>query len=117
MQGMMVNIGGESFQAALHDNKAVNALIERLPIKLHMRELNGNEKLYCLREELPTESKQVGSIHTGDIMLFGSDCLVLFFDDFRTYYSYTKIGHIEDTKGFTNTLGSGTVEVIFHVEG
>ena len=44
-------------------------------------------------------------------MLFGSDCLVHFFEDFSTSYSYTRIGHIEDAG--CSTLTSGTVEVTF----
>jgi hypothetical protein len=46
-------------------------------------------------------------------MLFGSDCLVLFFEDFSTSYSYTRIGHIEDAGDFVDTLTSGNVEVTF----
>ena len=48
-----------------------------------------------------------------NIMLFGSDCLVLFYDDFKTSYSYTRIGHIEDEDAFVNELSGGTVGVTF----
>lgn len=80
---------------------------------LPMEELHGNEKFYYLEEELPADSEKVGSIQTGDIMLFGSDCLVLFFDDFNTSYSYTRIGYVEDAQRFAGALADGTVEVTF----
>lgn len=110
---MTVEIGGQNFQATLYDNDTVRALEERFPMTLDMEELHGNEKFYYLDEGLPTEAQDVGTIKTGDIMLFGSDCLVLFFKDFDTSYSYTKIGHIDDTIRFTESLESGTVEVSF----
>ena len=113
MQKIMIDVGGQSFQAVLYDNETAKALEGRLPMTLHMEELHGNEKFYYLEEGLPTVSKNVGNIQTGDIMLFGSDCLVLFFDDFNTSYSYTRIGQIEDTQGFAGALADGTVEVTF----
>ena len=80
---------------------------------LDMEELHGNEKFYYLDEELPSNSENIGSIKTGDIMLFDSDCLVLFFEDFSTSYSYTRIGHIDEEEEFVNALSEGTVEVTF----
>ena len=115
MQGMAVKIDGQKFQVTLYDNKTVHALQERLPMTLNMEELHGNEKFYYLDEGLPTNAENVGSIKTGDLMLFGSDCLVLFFEDFSTTYSYTRIGHVEDARSFANALKSGTVEVTFEI--
>ena len=80
---------------------------------LNMDEMNGNEKFYYLSEGLPTSAQNVGSIRVGDIMLYGSDCLVLFFEDFNTSYSYTRIGHIENAQRFAEVLTSGNVEVTF----
>ena len=113
MDTMTIEVGGQKFQATLYENDTVRALVERFPMTLNMEELHGNEKFYYLDEGLPTKAQDVGTIKTGDIMLFGSDCLVLFFKDFDTSYSYTKIGHIDDTRRFTESLESGTVEVSF----
>ncbi len=52
-------------------------------------------------------------IHTGDILLFGSNCIVLFYEDFSTSYSYTPISNIEDTNGLESALGSGNVTISF----
>ena len=66
-----------------------------LPQKYTMNELNGNEKYAYLDKTLPTDSHNPNKINKGDIMLFGNNCLVIFYKTFNTNYSYTKIGHIE----------------------
>ena len=40
-------------------------------------------------------------------MLYGSNCLVIFYKSFDTSYSYTKIGHIENLPD----LGDGNINV------
>lgn len=113
MKTLIIGAGGQRFRASLYDNKTTQALMERLPMTLNMEELHGNEKYYYLEEGLPANSERIDRIRTGDIMLFGSDCLVLFFDDFSNSYSYTRIGHIENGEAFADALGDGTVEVTF----
>ena len=46
-------------------------------------------------------------------MLFGDDCLVVFYKDFKTTYSYTRIGHIENAADLEQTLGRGSVIITF----
>lgn len=113
MQELSIRVGGQRFRATLYDNETAQAFMERLPITLNMEELHGNEKFYYLEEGLPTNAEQIDRIQAGDIMLFGSDCLVLFYEDFSTSYSYTRIGHVEDEEAFADALGDGTVEVSF----
>ena len=98
---------------SLYDNETVRAFREKLPMTLDMEELHGNEKFYYLDEGLPANSENVGSIKAGDIMLFGSDCLVLFFEEFSTSYNYTRIGHIDEEEAFVSVLPGGTVEITF----
>lgn len=110
---IIIQIGDKSFTADLYDNASAHALLERLPLSLTMDELNGNEKYYYFSEEFPVSEERVEDIKAGDIMLYGPDCLVLFYESFPTSYSYTRIGCTEDITGLADALGSGSVQVVF----
>ena len=112
-EGIVIKIGDREFKATLYDNKTAKAFKEKLPMELTMQELNGNEKYYYLDDSLPTNAERVGTIHRGDIMLYGSSCVVLFYETFDTSYSYTKIGHIDDVTNLSEAVGRGSVTVIF----
>lgn len=108
-----VNVNGQVFTAALENNETAKAFYTMLPLTLNMDEMNGNEKYYYLDQNLPTNSKRVDKIHTGDLMLYGSNCVVSFFDTFNTSYTYTPIGHIDDARGYAAALPSGSVTITF----
>ncbi|MDE6110389.1 MAG: hypothetical protein K2F65_00590 [Eubacterium sp.] len=108
-----VKIGNESFTAELYDNETAKAFAEMLPITLDMNELHGNEKYYYFNNSLPTDTSDIGKINSGDLMLYGSDCLVLFYDSFSTNYRYTKIGHIENSSDLANAVGNGNITITF----
>ena len=108
-----VTIGNTSFPATLLDVPASLPLLSRMPLTIDMRELNGNEKYHYFDEGFAAESERVGSIECGDIMLYGSDCLVLFYDSFSTPYSYTRLGAVDDPTGLAEALGYGDVQVTF----
>ena len=74
-----------------------------------MSELNGNEKYVYMRNSLTTNSLYPKHIEIGDVMLFGDNCLVIFYKSFDTSYSYTKIGHIENL----DNLGNDNIIVKF----
>ena len=82
----------------------------QLPLDLLMTELNGNEKYYYY-SELPSDPRRVGTVHAGDIMLYGGNTLVLFYKTFDTNYSYTRIGSVENPEGLAQALGAGDVSV------
>ena len=111
---MKMTVNGKTFDIVLEDNDTVSALKGLMPLTIEMSELNGNEKYYYLDTELPSASERVGKINEGDIMLYGDNCLVVFYDSFSTPYSYTKIGHVSDISGFADTLGNGGVTVAFY---
>ena len=67
-----------------------------------MNELNGNEKYIYLDSTLPTNPINPNHINSGDVMLYGNNCLVIFYKSFDTTYSYTKIGHIDNLPTLDN---------------
>ena len=111
-----IDIHGTMFTAQLEDNATARAFLDLLPTTLTMDELNGNEKYHYLDSSLPSEPQRVGTIHAGDIMLYGSDCIVLFYQTFRTPYSYTRIGSIADPGRLAHALGAGAASVTFTPE-
>ena len=113
MNQMLVTVGEHTFTATLYENDAAKALWERLPLTLPMQELHGNEKYYYLGDALPSAPSLPERIENGDIKLFGSDCLVLFYEGFTTSYRYTDIGKIDNPDGLKEALGSGDVTVSF----
>jgi hypothetical protein len=110
-----ITVNSQTFSATLLDNNSAKAFREMLPMTINMIELNGNEKYYDLPNSLPTNPSNPGTIRNGDLMLYGSRTLVLFYKNFPTSYSYTKLGSIDDVTGLTAALGSGNVTITFEV--
>lgn len=115
MPQLKIEAGGQIFTATLLDNPTTRALLERLPAALSMGELNGNEKYCYLPDSLPTSAQKPGNIHAGDLMLYGSDCLVLFYESFSSGYSYTRLGSVDNPGQLAAALGRGSVDVTFQV--
>lgn len=111
-----IKIGSQTFTTKLSDNNSTKAFKELLPLTINMIELNGNEKYYDLPNNLPTNSANPKTIKKGDLMLYASKTLVLFYKNFPTSYSYTKLGSIDDVTGFESALGLGNTTVTFEVE-
>jgi hypothetical protein len=110
---LLITVGEKTFSAKLYNNQTTQALVARFPLTVDMSELNGNEKYYYFSNKLPTASEQPGKIYAGDIMLYGDDCLVVFYETFSTSYKYTRLGYIEDAAGFAKAVGDGNVQVTF----
>ena len=108
-----LTIGNQSFTAKMEQNSSSEAFRALLPLTLEMQELNGNEKYHYLSQALPTNRTEVGTIHAGDIMLYGDNCVVVFYETFTTSYSYSPIGHITNPEGLKEALGCGTTKVLF----
>ncbi|GAB4019270.1 hypothetical protein GCM10028808_56420 [Spirosoma migulaei] len=113
---LRIRVGTSTFTATLLSNPTVTAFKARLPLTLSMKELNGNEKFANLSSSLPTNATNPGTIQAGDLTLYGANTLVLFYESFRTSYSYTKLGRIDNPSGLAAALGSGNVTVSFALE-
>lgn len=115
-QTLKISIGSYTFKARLVDNETTKTLIRMLPLTLEMNDLNGNEKYFHFSTHLPTNVSHPKMIYLGDLMLWKSNSLVLFYQTFSSSYDYTKIGYIEDTTNLVDALGTGNILVKFERE-
>lgn len=110
---MWMTVGERRFAITLADTVAARAFMARLPLTLDMAELNGNEKHVDLPQALPTNAERPGTIHNGDLMLYGSNTVVVFYKTFRSPYAYTRLGRIDDPIGLSEALGPRNSLVMF----
>ena len=110
---MWMTVGKRRFAITLTDNAAARAFAAQLPLTLDMSELNGNEKHAKLPKALPADASPPGTIRNGDLMLYGSDTLVVFYLTFNSSYSYTRLGRVDDPEGLSQALGPRGVRVVF----
>jgi hypothetical protein len=104
---LKITIGTNTFSGTLYHNATATAFKTRLPMTINMKELNGNEKYFDLSNNLPANASNPGTIHIGDLMLYGSNTLVLFYKTFSTSYNYTPLGRIDNPSALAAALGSG----------
>lgn len=110
---ILMFVGGKTFTVSLYDNTTAEAFLAMLPMTINMGELNGNEKYYDLSNSLPVASIRPSTICNGDLMLYGSRTVVLFYETFSTSYSYTKIGRVDNAEELKAALGTGDITVKF----
>jgi len=110
-----ITVGSVSYVAKTYDNATAKAFIALLPMTISMTELNGNEKYHYLTGNLPSSPENPSTVHAGDLMLYGANCIVLFYETFSTSYSYTPIGFIDNPTGLKAALGSNNPVVTFEV--
>jgi hypothetical protein len=101
---MQITVGSTVFTATLVENETATAFKAMLPLTVNMTELNANEKYYHFARDLPANASNPGTIHAGDVMLYGSSSLS---------YTYTRIGRVDDASGLAAALGPRNVTVTF----
>jgi hypothetical protein len=112
-----IKIGDKEFPFTLKDTAVANELKAKFPLEVDMTNLNGNEIYYNFDSSFTTNTKSVGTINIGDIYLYQSNVLVLFYKTFTTSYSYTKIGKVIDPNELDTLIGSdNTVEVQWFIK-
>ncbi len=107
-------IDDQTYTAQLYNNAATQKLLELFPLSITMEDLNQNEKFYYLPQNLPTAAEAVESVQAGELMLYGENCLVLFYKGFSTPYSYTRLGYIKNAAAWGKAAGGGTVQAVFN---
>lgn len=110
---MWMTVGERRFAFTPADTKAARAFAAMLPLSIDMADLNSNEKHAELPKALPTNASRPGTLRNGDIMLYGSRTLVVFYLTFSSSYSYTRLGRVNDPAGLAQALGSGSVRIEF----
>ncbi len=110
---MWMTVGERRFAITLADTEAARAFAAMLPLTLDMEDLNGNEKKQELRNALPTDTYRPGMIRNGDLLLWGSRTVVIFYLSFDSPYSYTRLGRVDDPTGLAQALGRHDVRVAF----
>ncbi len=110
---MNITIGQSTFSAELADTQAAKELTALLPLMLEMQDHLNNEKFAELPKTLSRQDQAVGRIEAGDIMLWGGDTLVVFYESFHSSYRYTKLGKIQNADKLKNAVGAGKVKMTF----
>lgn len=111
-----MSIGQHRFGITLADTAAARGFAAAMPLSLEMAELNGNEKHADLREPLPTSAARPGTIHGGDLLLYGARTVVVFYATFNSPHSYTRLGRIDDPAALVQALGAQGVRVTFSLQ-
>lgn len=110
---MWMTIGERRFAITLADTEAARAFAAMLPLTIDMPDLNSNEKHAELPRALPTSTILPGTIRNGDLMLYGSRTLVLFYLTFDSIYTYTRLGRVDYPAGLAQALGRHTARITF----
>ena len=112
-----IKIKGKEHQIELAESETVNQIKKKLPFTISMNNLNSNEVYYYFNgDSFKTNQQSVGTINQGDIYLYQTNCLVLFYKTFTTSYSYTKIGKVINPEGLDTLIGSSNVEVMWFIK-
>lgn len=111
---MKLIVEEKTFIATLADTPSAKAFAAKLPLTLDMADYGGFEKVANIGTQ-PSVDRRENSLGLGDIMLYSSNTLVLFYAN-HGGYSYTRIGKIDNTEGLREALGSGNVTVKFELQ-
>jgi hypothetical protein len=116
---MKITINGHEFTAAMEKNAAaaaLEAMVEKGPITLDMKDFASQEKAAQLPAFFPREDTNVNA-EPGDLVLYDGRTLVLIYR--TTRWNYTKLGSIKKIKPdkLFDLLGYGSASVTLAAEG
>ena len=110
---MKIAVDEKVFTATIEKSDTAAAFVALLPLTVAMHDVNRNEKAYDLPARLPSADASPRTIQAGDLMLWSSRTVVVFYKSFSTSYSYTRLGRVDDPAGLAEALGTGDVTVKF----
>lgn len=108
-KSMKIIINDKEYVLKLENNTTAEEFVKLLPQEFIMNDLNNNEKYANMDKTLTTNPYYPKRISKGDVMLYGDNCLVIFYKTFDTNYRYTKIGYIDNLEN----LGDKSITVRF----
>ena len=112
-KSIKITVKNQVFEAELNNSETAQEFYEMLPMELDMEDVNRNEKFFRLSNKLTQKDINPDIINNGDIMLYGSNGIVVFYETFSTVYSYTPLGKIKNPDSLKRILGSGNVKIRF----
>lgn len=104
INNIKIIINEKEYKLNLEKTDEAKDFINNVPGELVMMDLNNNEKYVYLDKVFMNNPINVNYIEKGDLMLYGDNCLVIFYKSFETTYSYTKIGHINNLDDLNDEL-------------
>jgi len=101
------------FKCTFEINETTKELVKRFPLNMRMVDLNGTEKYHTLEEPLPVKIEPVDKVRYGDILLFQSRYLAVFYDTFDPVKQYSIIGKIDNPELLREAVGTGSITASF----
>ena len=113
-----ITIDGRTMSATLAVNDATKALAEKLaegPVTITMNNYGGFEKVGALPWSLPASDTRI-TTKPGDIMLYTSDNIVIFYGE--NTWAYTPLGVMDttDPEEISNFVGNGNKQVTLSLD-
>ena len=98
---MKLEIDENVLDVSWNNNASVTALNDIKPLTINMHLYGGFEQVGSIGRSIVRDDKEI-TTKPGDIVLFSSDQIVVFFG--TNTWSYTKLGHINLSDSELNTL-------------
>lgn len=73
-------------------------------------DMDGLYKYYDMPRPAPANEEEITSVSAGEVLMDGTDRLILYYQDAEITGSYTRVGYFTDTTGLAEALGDGDVQ-------
>ncbi|OWV01081.1 hypothetical protein B7994_04730 [Fibrobacter sp. UWR2] len=104
---VQIEIGNDKYNAFFENSGIAQAVAALFPKSVKMEEYAANNEYYArLDSKISSKASEVDKIFAGDIMLYNSISLVIFYADAEHTSGYVKLGHIENPTGLKKSLGA-----------